>query len=177
MARLTVPTWGALVLLLGTAGSCASVPEVGVPLVPRPDTRKIGLVQLDSATMHGTLQILQRALPRETAVCYTGFLSDTLVEGTVWKVLHLEGVRESLADSTTEMYVFFPAVPRTGCSEAIAAGHSHPYTGGGVCSHSDLDANVLFTDPRLLVGIVWCADGRLEILYQDGRRTGARWRP
>lgn len=154
--------------------SCAT--NGPVPMVPRPDTRNIGIVQLDSTVVRGTLEIFQRALPKEAAVCYQGVLRDTVIHDIDVLWLELISVTEAQADSSSEFYVWFPAIPRTGCAEAIATGHSHPHVGGNLCTHSDSDANVMFNDPRLLVSLVWCPDGRAQVLYQDGRRTDTRWR-
>lgn len=165
-------------LLLGA--TCSACQPQRVPSTPRPDTRKITIVHLDSATLAQTMLILHTALPNETSVCYFGELRDT----TVWLegkpnptvAMHLSGVRESVQDSADEMHVYY-STPRAGCPhQTLAIGHSHPYAGGGLCTHSTLDANVLFLSPQVFVSFVWCGDGRVQLLFQDGRREDGRFR-
>ncbi|HSE45222.1 MAG TPA: hypothetical protein VLA89_07820 [Gemmatimonadales bacterium] len=168
---------GAL-LWAATCSACHATSRL--PLTLRPDTRPIEFVRFDSTTMTQTMMILQAALPNETAVCYFGGLYDSTVvreDGAHRaKVLHLVLAQEAVADSTDEYHVYY-SKPWAGCpSTVVAIGHSHPYAGAGLCTHSAPDANVLFLSPRVLVSIVWCGDGRLEMLYQDGRRYENRWR-
>lgn len=166
-------------LLFGA--TCSACHYGNVVQTPRPDTRRIEIVRLDSATLATTMLILHAALPNETSVCYFGAVYDTTVvlpdaSYKKTKALKLTGVREAISDSTDEYHVYY-SKPWAGCPpEVLAIGHSHPYAGGGLCTHSDPDANVLFLAPRVLVSIVWCGDGRVQLMWQDGRRDDGRWR-
>ena len=172
---------GWVVLAVGVVLSCVHPGSV-VPLVRRPDTRLIGMVTLDTNVFRQTMEILQAAMPNEAGLCYTGELRDTtyLVDSTPahgqWLILH--GVTQAVADSTGLYNVWYSIL--SGCTGPIlAVAHSHPYafeSQGDPCNHSGPDANVLFLDRRALVSFVWCRDGRLQILYQDGRRNEFRWR-
>lgn len=175
-------TWEkwALGALLWGATCAACTGTARLPLTLRPDTRPVEFVRFDSAAMRQTMMILHAALPNETSVCYFGSLYDsTVVRDSVphrTKVLHLQWARESVSDSADEFHVYY-SQPRAGCpTSVIAIGHSHPYAGAGLCTHSPDDANVLFLAPRVLISLVWCGDGRVEMLYQDGRRYESRWR-
>lgn len=170
--------WCIAALLVGMCASCLP-PRGPVPIVARPDTRRIWFVHLDSAALHGTLTILQAALPNETSVCYYGNLADTTVatdNGEVTGlILHLRSVREGVADSANLYHVYY-SKPGAGCDrQAIAAGHSHPYA--EVCDQSDDDSGVLFENSQFLVSLAWCAvTGEVQVFWQDGRRKIGRWR-
>lgn len=171
--------WRSYVLFLWALLGCSSARTL-VPLVLRPDTRSVGTIVLDSAALHGTLDVLQAALPNEGAVCLYGELGDTTLYGEPRLALRIRRAMRAQADSVDRLHVFFPEQPRTGCLPGglVGAAHSHPYAGEpGPCTHSDPDARVLFTDPRLLATLVFCGDGRGEVLLQDGRRWPMRWRP
>lgn len=149
-----------------------------VPMVRRPDTRRIRVIHLDSAATVGTLQLLQAALPNEGAVCYTGQVYDSTMttnDGSLVPVLvlMLNGVTAAPADSATRVFIFRPR-----CS-SLAIGHSHPYNAqyGLACDQSDEDSNWLFNTPQALVSLAWCGDGVVQFLWQDGRRGEIRWRP
>lgn len=176
-----MPVWekAALGALLFGA-TCSACHGPLVPTTPRPDTRRIEIVRLDSLAMSQTMQILQAALPNETAVCYLGRLYDSTVATPDGphntRVLRLTHATEAISDSTDEYHVYY-SHSGAGCGiDVVAIGHSHPYAGGGLCTHSVPDANVLFLASRILVSIVWCGDGRAQVMYQDGRREDVRWR-
>lgn len=178
MTFLEKAALGAL-LFAGTCAACHGGTSY-VPMTLRPDTRKISFVRFDSVAMRQTMQILQAALPNESSVCYTGELYDSTYQAVdgphLAKVIWLHSAREAVQDSATQYAVYYSR-PLVGCQTGvIAIGHSHPYSGGGLCSHSPPDANVLFRAPSILLSFVWCGDGRVEILYQDGRRYESRWR-
>jgi len=163
--------------LLMIAGSCVAC-RYPLPLVPRPDTRRIVAVQIDSTAMSILLRNFRGAFPNEVALCLTGSVSDTTFDGESRRVIHVTGAIHALADSADSYHVYFPLSPRTGCAVAHLVGAAHDHTQGGFpCTHSDPDANVLFNDPRLLVSLVFCGDGESEGLFQDGRRLRARWAP
>ena len=167
-----------LSLLAATCGSCAH--RSLVPMVPRPDTRRVRVVHVDSAAVRGTMQILEAALPSEAAVCYGGRLYDSTVtraNGQVVPVLvlMLNTVAVAEADSADAFNVYRPHCT----TPLIALGHSHPYNQryGLPCDHSDDDAALLLNTPRALVSLAWCGDGQLQFFWQDGRRGITRWRP
>jgi hypothetical protein len=160
-------------------GCAPPPPRALVPWVLRPDTRGLAGVLIDSVIGRRTGAIFDQALPREAAVCFYGSIADTVVDEQPLRFIRIEQVRPSQIDSASEEHVFFPIDPVTGCSGRglIGWGHSHPGIRSFLeaCTHSDLDANVTFRDPRLLIGIVFCADGRGEVLFQDSRRYPLRW--
>lgn len=170
--------WSLSALLWATTcWSCAVAPRI--PMVPRPDTRNIWGVTVDSLAVAQTLEMFRAAMPKEASVCYRGAIRDTLYVGSDSVVrrallLHLTSAYASRADSADLYHVWY-SVGNAGCDEtAIASGHSHPHV-GLVCDHSDNDVNVLFENPRLLASLVWCLNGWVQIYWQDGRRNARRW--
>jgi hypothetical protein len=149
-------------------------------MVLRPDTRRIAGIRLDSTPLNVMIREFRAAFPKEVALCLRGTLADTTVEGGQrWGIVTITGVSRAQSDSSDVYHVFFPARPRTGCADApdlVGAAHDHT-TLGHACTHSYPDAEVLFTDPRLLFTLVFCTNGWTEALYQDGRRVPARWAP
>lgn len=169
----TLERWAIGTLLLATTCSCA-VPRV-VPMVPRPDTRMIYAIHVDSLAVESTMAILRAALPSEGAICYRGAIVDTAFvrqdsSRVQAKMLILTAATKALQDSADLFHVY--GVHCDGTEIAIA--HSHPYSPN--CDQSVDDAIVLFDDSRALASIVWCGNGETEVLYQDGRRTTSRWR-
>jgi len=167
----------ALGLMIACAPACVPVPQAYVPMVPRPDTRQIAQITLDSGVMALIVEQFRAAFPNEAAICLTGAVRDTAVEGERWLVVQVTGATPAASDSADEYHVYF-STPQTGCADApglIGAAHDHTQI-GYVCTHSYPDANVLFADPRLLFTLVFCGDGNSEALFQDGRRLIARWR-
>lgn len=171
MTRLERWSLGAI-LLASTCASCHTSPLV--PMVWRPDTRMIWGVHLDTTAVRQTMEIFQKALPNEGAVCFAGTLRDTLFavpDGTTVnaKLLMVARAVEAKHDSVDRFHVY-----GVHCGRVIAIAHSHPYS--VVCSHSLPDANVLFSNPDALASIVFCGAGEAETLYADGRRVTNRWR-
>ncbi len=162
-------------LLVALAAALACARPLLVPLVPRPDTRLIAAVTVDSAALFDGLALFEAALPREAAVCYEGALRDTVLAGEPRRWLFLRRVLPARADSADETHVYFSgdgaARP---CEGTLAVGHSHP--AGARCDHSSDDALLLFYHRDVLVSLVWCPSGDLQILFQDGRRGLTRWR-
>lgn len=168
----------ALALLVACAPSCVLAPQSYVPMVSRPDTRLIGQILIDSSAGRAMTDRFRAAFPREAAICLTGTVRDTTVEGESYLVARITGATAAVSDSADEYHVYF-SKPRTGCADApdlIGAAHDHTSL-GYACTHSYPDANVLFVDPRLLFTLVFCGDGNSEALLQDGRRIAARWAP
>lgn len=152
-------------------------PASPVRLVPRPDTRRISGVLIDSATHRRTLTILRAAYPSEAAVCFSGALRDSIIDGQRRRLVAVEHVRPAIADSADKFNVWFPRGLIGGCLPgAIGVGHSHTHAPfPSPCSHSPNDADLLFQDVGLLFSLIFCADGRAELLYQDGRRYPDTW--
>lgn len=147
-------------------------------MTPRPDTRMIWGVHLDSLAITGTLQLLQAGLPNEAAICYHGEVRDTLFQapdGTQVEaqIILVHSVTPAVQDSADNFHVYFTG-RHAGCSDEIAVGHSHPYA--SVCEQSDDDARLLFGDPKALVSLAWCMNGEVQLMYQDGRRGVHQWR-
>jgi hypothetical protein len=145
-------------------------------MVPRPDTRQIAQVTLDSGVLASMVEQFRAAFPNEAALCLTGTVRGTVAEGEHWLIVQITGATPAESDSADAYHVYF-SKPRTGCADAaglIGAAHDHTQS-GYVCTHSVPDANVLFADPRLLFTLVFCGDGFTEALFQDGRRLTVRW--
>lgn len=163
----------ALLLLLV---SCA-VPHL-VPMRLRPDTRRVAGIYLDTAIARTGGQILQAALPKEGSFCFYGGGRDTIIADRPMLVLVPQHVIEARHDSADEFHVWYPEGLEAGCAPAglLGIAHSHPYvTAGDPCSHSIPDDFLLSTARDALFSIVFCGDGRLEVMYQDGRRIPDRW--
>ena len=121
------------------------------------------------------MAVFAAAMPNEGSVCYVGEIRDTLDDEQFVRWLVLRGARPAVADSADPNHIWYSK--RSGCdAPVIAIGHSHPYAMGALCTHSNQDANLLFNDRRLVVSVVWCLDGRVQTLFQDGRRSDRRWR-
>jgi hypothetical protein len=148
-------------------------------MVLRPDTRTVGHFALTGEAVTEMVERFRAAYPNEAALCLSGFVRDTLVEGNRWIVAQVTGVTVARSDSADQFHVFFPRVPRTGCADPIIAiAHDHIFTPPSeACTHSLPDALVLFNETRALVSVVFCGDGRSEAMFQDGRRVASRWVP
>jgi hypothetical protein len=155
--------------------SCA--PASRVELVRRPDTRRFAGAVFDTAVMNRTVALFRAAFPKEAAVCLNGEVRDTAIGMYTFLVIRLHDVVPARADSANEFSVWYGPSPRSGCAGAVLAhAHSHPWTPPyQPCTHSGSDANVLFSDTRMLLSMVFCGDGRLEVLFQDGRRESTHW--
>lgn len=160
-----------LLLVFGCAGHTPFAP------VPRPDTRRVVGIAIDSAIGRGALEILQAALPNEGSVCFYGTARDTMLNGMVLQLLVPAHVTPARQDSAGLFNVWY-ADRHAGClgPELLGIAHSHPYAAApDACTHSDPDAYLLFAAREALFSIVFCGDGRLEVMYQDGRRVPDRW--
>lgn len=167
-------------LALTSCGSCALPRRATIPITWRPDTRAIGALQIDTAIVHASVDLFRASFPNEAALCFDGAVSDTVVDGEAWLVVRLTSVQRARQDSADQFHVYFGHQPPwSGCQDpVIAIAHDHPYTPPDVpCTHSHPDVGVLFQDSRALLSLVFCGDGRLEALFQDGRRVPLRWVP
>lgn len=164
-----------LVLLLVL--SCATARLV--PSVARPDTRRVAGVMLDSAAGMGALAIFQQALPNEGSLCFAGGARDTMIGDAHMVLLVARQASRAASDSADRFHVWYTGTS-AGCSTRglIGIAHSHPYNPPSYpCTHSVDDAYLLFADQAALFSMVFCGDGRLEVMYQDGRRISDRWHP
>lgn len=152
-------------------------PARHVPMVLRPDTRAIGHLIIETETVATMVGLFRAAYPNEAALCLTGAVRDTVVDGSSWLLVNVTDAGLAQADSVDPYHVFFPRVPRTGCAgPVVGIAHDHIYSPPSEpCTHSLPDALVLFNETRALVSIVFCGDGRSEVLFQDGRRAGSHW--
>lgn len=166
----------AMAWALAMVAGCASSGRV--PYVSRPDTRRVGGIRISGDVMNGLIMGYRTAYPNETSFCLRGELSDTLVEGESWLLATVDDFLPAVYDSVDATHVYYPRFLPGGCDDkrTIALSHDH-HTVSGVCTHSHDDANVLFLNRRVLFSIVFCADGRMETLYQDGRRAQDSWLP
>jgi hypothetical protein len=161
---------------LAALGAACAPPRL-VPLVPRPDTRRIVSFEMDSLLVRQAAEIFGAALPQEAALCLEGALVPSPVRPGAWHV-RVTAVRPARADSADQYHVFLTANPRSGCQRdrLIGVAHDHPTTPPErPCAHSDLDALALFGDHRVLFSLVFCARGRGAILFQDGRNGVFTW--
>ena len=135
------------------------------------DTRDIEGVTFDSAFTRKAVAYFVEAMPNEQALCLTGEVrSDT--DGTYVELIDMVPAKESTA--TKYSVHFYQGGDWAGCARMIgliAFMHDHPYTPPNApCDHSDNDALLLAGDPRVLLSMIFCQDGRGEVLMQDGRR-------
>lgn len=168
------------VAVLGTIAwfvlGCATAPRV--QMVWRPDTRQLTGVLIDSATIRQTLELFRGAFPNERAVCFYGDVVDSTIDRNRRRLVLVKSMLPAAEDSANEFHVWFHDRPRSGCTgaELIAIAHDHPHAlGMRPCTHSDADADLLFNDTRVLLTMIFCGDGRAEVLYQDGRREPDIW--
>ena len=167
-----------LMLLTGLI-SCGPIYKVKahVPMVPRPDTRKIVWVSLDSGVLASLLTNFEAAMPNETVMCIEGKLSEVGINGVPALRVTITKVIPAVVDSATPYNAYMSGKPMNGCeSTPDLIGIAHDHVVPGQCNQSDPDANLLFVDRRLLFGLVFCMDGWTQILYQDGRRGLTRWK-
>jgi hypothetical protein len=178
LVRLLDNWWKAgvvLGLLLVWVLGCA--PASLVPLVPRPDTRRIASFEMDSSLVRMAAEHYDAALPNEASLCIDGRLGPR-VDRPGFLHVQLSGVRRAQADSADQYHVYLVRAPKSGCTKGqlVALSHDHTTTGPfEACTHSDLDAFVLFEDRRALFSLVFCPGGRGEVLFQDGRRGQFIW--
>jgi hypothetical protein len=171
--------WWLLVVLAGAAFlvlGCASVPSL-VPLVPRPDTRRITSFEMDSTLVRRSAEQFGLALPNEASLCLEGQLGPR-PDRPGYLHVALTGIRPAAADSADQFHVYLVRAPKSGCTpgQLVALAHDHTTTGSlERCEHSDPDAFVLFEDTRVLFSLVFCSEGRGEVLFQDGRRGQFVW--
>lgn len=168
--------WLSLLMIGSSCWACGR-PGALVPMTPRPDTRQLGQVNIDSSLVRPMIAQYRDAYPNEIALCLVGALHDTVVSGDRWLVAEVTMTTVAMSDSADAYHVFFPSKPRTGCAgPIIGVSHDHPHiTAYLPCEHSLPDAMVLFRETRALFSILFCGDGRTELLLQDGRRIPGRW--
>lgn len=164
-----------LLLLVGVI-SCTPY-QTKVPMVLRPDTRKIVWVSLDSTIIRKLAEGFEAAMPNETVMCVDGVVSEITVGEIPALKVKITDVTQAVVESATVVNAYLPSKPLNGCeSNPDLVGIAHDHVIPGQCNQSDLDANLLFIDKRLLFGLVFCIDGWTQILYQDGRRGLTRWK-
>lgn len=173
--------WWAIAVLAAAAWVVLGCRPAGlVPMALRPDTRGLSGVMIDSLAASPAIAALRSAYPNEGAVCFYGTLRDTVINAEPRRLIRVHRMEVAAHDSADLYHVYLVARPRSGCFGAglVGAAHSHPYAlAPEACTQSDLDANVIFADPRLLFSLIFCGDGRAELMYQDGRRIADRWLP
>ena len=160
--------------LLTLLGGCAG--NNYVPMVQRPDTRRIILVSFDTTALTNAINLFRTSSPIEAAVCWRGVVSPFVLDGVEWLRVDVQDFYLPAVDSATEYNVFFPRGIPSGCVGSDFLGVSHSHTNPSFrCTHSNDDAAVLFYTRRALFSIVFCANGDAEMLYQDGRRAFHRY--
>jgi hypothetical protein len=163
-------------LLVVWLAGCAR-PQPLVPLVPRPDTRRITSFEMDSTLVRRSAEQFVAALPNEASLCLDGQLGPR-PDRPGYLHVALTGIRPAAADSADQFHVYLVRAPKSGCApgQLVALAHDHTTTGSlEQCEHSDPDAFVLFEDIRVLFSLVFCSEGRGEVLFQDGRRGTFVW--
>lgn len=155
--------------------ACATNP---IDSVSRPDTRRVVGLVLDSSALRVALTTFRTAYPAEAAICFYGAVRDTTLEGSTGLIAFAFSASPAIADSADEYHVWFPRGLPSGCLPRglVGVGHSHQQGGAELpCAHSHNDAWALMETRPALFSVVFCIDGRLEVLYQDGRRTSDSW--
>lgn len=163
-----------LALLLLIAG-CSSYP---VPMTSRPDTRQLDGIFMDSSAIRVAIQTFQSAYPNEAAVCFYGVVKDTLWDNQSELLVMVRSAGPAVADSADPYHVWFPRGSLSGCQPRglIGVGHAHQHANASrPCAHSDVDAWALLQNRPALFSMVFCSDGRLQVLWQDGRRSDDAW--
>lgn len=146
-----------------------------IPMVSRPDTRRIVLVAIDTTALVKAIDLFRVSSPNEAAICWRGAVSPFVLDSIEWLRVDVTDFSIAHADSVSEYNVFFPRGLPGGCvGDYIGVSHSHTI-GTMFCTHSNDDAAVLFYIRRALFSIVFCANGDSEMLYQDGRRVHHRF--
>ena len=164
--------WSIGVILIASCGACAHP----FPTVTRPDTRQIVGVVLDTSVMRATLRTYQTAYPNEAAMCFYGSVRDTVIDGQSLRFAFVNHAIVAAQDSADQFHVWFARGVPSGCLPKGLIGISHAHqNGSGYCSHSVPDAYVLMENHRALFSAVFCANGQLEVMYQDGRRVSDNW--
>lgn len=152
-------------------------------MLPRPDTRFFLDARIDAAAVRQIVATFAAALPNETGACLTVAIRDTTLPNVPYPLLTARVTRahEAAIARATPFRVWFDhREHRNGCesSRQFAMAHSHPYTVEPFpCTHSNEDSLFLTSDPRLLFSIIFCGDGRGEVLWQDTRRRPFEWFP
>lgn len=139
-----------------------------------PDTRSIISITLDATIVNKVVELFEEALPNERALCLYGIVTDS-TNGTYIKTTAVTPALDSAADKyNVWFYSDLGQQVYGGCIKSktlIGLLHDHPYTSPmAQCTHSDSDALLLSGDRRTLFSMIFCQDGRGEILWQDGRR-------
>lgn len=166
--------WSLGAILIASCGACAHRSDF--PTVTRPDTRQLVGVVFDSAVLRVTIRAYQNAYPNEAAMCYYGTVRDTVMDGETKRFAWADRAIPAAQDSADGYHVWFARGMKSGCIAKGLIGISHAHQAGtGYCTHSVPDAYVLMENHQALFSAVFCANGSLEVLYQDGRRVPDNW--
>lgn len=170
--------FGWALALLGLIACASSLPRQ-LPLLARPDTRFVLGARIDSTQTRRIAALLADSLPRENGLCLSVEITDSAVGLAVRPVVTVVGVTQAGIFRADIAHVWFQQWPyHNGCrsDHQFAMAHSHPYSvAPRVCTNSRDDEVFLASDPRLLFSLIFCGDGRAEILWQDGERDAFRW--
>lgn len=184
-----------LTLALTLLPGCAPVAKyhpTGLPLVERPDTRRVARFRVERPVMVRMVRHFISQVPKKSAVCLFGRFDsydsqkDTRSEGIN---LVISDFAPAALDSATVTAVYWPKGRPHGCYK----GKGNDYFEDGlrllgigyalelaphIDSANDLPAHVvmpLSADPRMLFAITFYEDGHLAIRWQDGRTWRAQY--
>lgn len=150
-------------------------------MLSRPDTRLFLHARITASAVREIVETFAAAMPNETGACLTVVVRDTLLPAYRYPYYTATVTRAHVAAiaRATPFNVWFDhSEHRNGCasSRQFAMAHSHPYTVAPFpCTHSGEDSLFLTSDPRLLFSVIFCGDGRGEVMWQDTRRHPFEW--
>lgn len=172
-----------LLILVFTIGCAHRVPK---EWMVRPDTREMDYIVFTDTAAYKMLKIFKDSLPKEAGLCSSGqeFLDDS--SRTYIKI---NDVVISQQDSSSPHGVWYhPKLYKEfgkqytkglGCEgKGSLVGYLHSHVvmePGWWCTASEQDALFLAYDLSYLFLMTLCLDGRMEVLWQDGRRHPLRW--
>jgi hypothetical protein len=148
--------------------------QLQVPLVPRPETHTITSFAADTSFWRAAGAWVTATAPEENAICFTGLVREHMI---VWLNFSQAQVLGSAPDSVAFACPSNPA--------QIGTGHAHLDVAAKMpCEHSaftrpdgDAGGDVITLAGSLdLFSLVFCDNGRAELLMQDGRRQSFSWR-
>ena len=139
------------------------------------DTRALTGFSFDSNFTRAVLNELEKTWPVENAVCVYG----KAIVDSFGPHIEFTGISPAAIAQADEYNIWTADSLKAGCApraDLVGWLHGHtqmmPYE---VCSHSDTDAKHLTYQRDWLLSIVFCDDGRGEVLWQDGRRQWFEW--
>lgn len=161
----------------------AAVREMGLML--RPDTRAVYRFTIDTPVVAAMSRIFNAALPNEIGLCLYGHIVKEDIpelyreEQNHGYHVFIDSVEKAIHINSTPFFIEYSSDPSERCPNnpsLLGIAHDHIYfNSSDGCSHSNADASVLVSDPRLLLSVVFCWNGFGSALWQDGRQYVGQW--